>query len=357
MKLIHCSDLHLDSKMSAHLSAEQAQNRNLEICAAFERMIAYAKSYQVSAILIAGDMFDERRVLRSTIDLILNMIKQHNTLDFLYLRGNHDALTGIPSAKLPQNLKLFSDSWTSYRCGNVVVSGVELTSENYAQIYDDLSLNAEDINIVTLHGTLGATPMPEQVCLNKLKNKNIDYLALGHIHSYQSGAIDHRGTYCYSGCLEGRGFDECGSKGFVLLDINQYTVHATFVPFAKRKLWNIEVDISGSRSAADILQLMQSNSLNIPTCDMVKFILCGQCSFYSSDTVSILKKMLDDRFYFVEIDDRSTVGIDTIDYKRDISLKGEFTRRVLADSSLSESDANEILQLGLAALCGEELKL
>ena len=55
-----------------------------------------------------------------------------------------------------------------------------------------------------------------------LKNKNIDYLALGHIHGYKEAPLDGRGKYCYPGCLEGRGFDECGKKGFVLLNIENY---------------------------------------------------------------------------------------------------------------------------------------
>ena len=49
----------------------------------------------------------------------------------------------------------------------------------------------------------------------ELKNKNIDYLALGHVHKYKMEKLDNRGIYCYSGCLEGRGFDECGDKGCV----------------------------------------------------------------------------------------------------------------------------------------------
>jgi exonuclease SbcD len=49
----------------------------------------------------------------------------------------------------------------------------------------------------------------EVISLKELKNKAIDYLALGHIHSYKMEQLDSRGVYCYPGCLEGRGFDEC----------------------------------------------------------------------------------------------------------------------------------------------------
>ena len=44
--------------------------------------------------------------------------------------------------------------------------------------------------------------------------------AIFEISSYSTGEIDERGKYAYSGCLEGRGFDETGDKGFVLIDVN-----------------------------------------------------------------------------------------------------------------------------------------
>ena len=62
MKIIHCADLHLDSKMTANLSKEQAKERKMEILRTFSRMVEYAKNNQVSVIIIAGDLFDTRTV-------------------------------------------------------------------------------------------------------------------------------------------------------------------------------------------------------------------------------------------------------------------------------------------------------
>lgn len=62
------------------------------------------------------------------------------------------------------------------------------------------------VNIVTLHGQVGVVSGVGQVNISKLKNKGIDYLALGHIHTYAEQTLDGKGIYCYSGCLEGRGF-------------------------------------------------------------------------------------------------------------------------------------------------------
>ena len=74
------------------------------------------------------------------------------------------------------------------------------------------------------------------IALRDFRDKGIDYLALGHIHSYQQEQLDDRGIWCYSGCLEGRGFDECGPKGYVKLEIEDGHVQSEFVPCACRTL-------------------------------------------------------------------------------------------------------------------------
>ena len=41
-KLLHCADLHLDSKMKKHLTEAEAKKRRAELMQTFERMVAYA---------------------------------------------------------------------------------------------------------------------------------------------------------------------------------------------------------------------------------------------------------------------------------------------------------------------------
>ena len=50
MKLIHCGDIHLDSRMESNLSGEKARERNVEICATFTRMIRYGQDHGVKAV-------------------------------------------------------------------------------------------------------------------------------------------------------------------------------------------------------------------------------------------------------------------------------------------------------------------
>lgn len=71
----------------------------------------------------------------------------------------------------------------------------------------------------------------ENLNLNRLRGKGIDYLALGHIHQHREEKLDDRGIYVYSGCLDGRGFDECGEKGFVLVETGGGRVHTRLCRF------------------------------------------------------------------------------------------------------------------------------
>ncbi len=357
MKIIHCADIHLDSRMETHLSRHQAAERSIELRQTFLSMIDYAADSGVEVILIAGDLFDTERVSATTAACILDAIAGHPGIDFLYLRGNHDeserAFAGRP---LPQNLKCFTDSWQYHRYGDVVIAGAELTDQNCTTLCDSLSLRQEDVNLVTLHGQESARPGPGLVCLSALRGKHIHYLALGHLHSFRLAQLDAFGQYGYSGCLEGRGFDECGQKGFVLLNIRNGRVSPSFVPFARRTLHHISVDITGLTQANHICEAMLRAAADIPREDLVKFTLCGSCTTGTNKDPAYLQKSLERRFYHVRLADESTLQLEPGSYENDISLKGEFTRLVMA-SALSEADKGRVLLAGLQALRGEEVTL
>ena len=73
MKIIHCSDLHIDSKMETHLSSVKARKRKDELLITFEKMVDFAKNNNVEVIIIAGDMFDTSRVRIDSKNRIKNI--------------------------------------------------------------------------------------------------------------------------------------------------------------------------------------------------------------------------------------------------------------------------------------------
>ena len=352
MKLIHCADIHLGSPMETNLTADKARERKLEIRSTFTRMVRVAAEEGVEAILIAGDLFDGARVTKSTENYVLDLIASHPQIDFYYLAGNHDKGSALAnSAQLPQNLYTFGKLWSTYRRGGVAITGASIPNA------DTLSLSPEDVNIVLLHGQerRGAGAAGEDIIhLGRFKNKNIDYAALGHIHENRVLRLDARGVAVYSGCLEGRGFDECGTKGYVLLDIENGRVSHRFIPFATRTLHTVECDVTDFSSGLDLENRMLASVATIPQKDMVKVVLTGFCSAEAQIDLSHLRGVLAERFYFAKVKNEVRISINAADYAHDISLKGEFVRRVMA-SSLSESEKERVIACGFRALAGEEL--
>ena len=190
--------------------------------------------------------------------------------------------------------------------------------------------------------------------LNLLKGKNINYLALGHIHTYSCEQLDCDGIYCYPGCLEGRGFDECGEKGFVVLDTDGRKIMPSFIPFSSRKLHHVTVDITGAATNSAVHQAMKRASQNIDKKDMVEFILTGAADPSARIAKKYLYNLMEDDFFFVKIKDETKLILDPKDYENDISLKGEFIRLVMA-SDAGEADKIKIIRTGLEALAGEEI--
>ena len=357
MKLIHCSDIHLDSRMETTLSAKQAQERNNEICTTFTRMISYAVENDVSVVMIAGDMFDTARISAKTSSFILDSIAQAPNVDFLYLQGNHDeSARAFAGNVIPDNLKLFSDHWTEYTYDFLTISGIELNHHNCMTVYQDLSLSDQQTNIVMMHGQDTTTAGDDQICIPALRGKNIDYLALGHLHSYQKKKLDMSSEYCYCGCLEGRGFDECGEKGFVLVNAEPHHITTEFIPFAKRTLHNVCVDITNATTITDIRQAMAEAAKEIPNHDLVEFRLVGTYTLDTQKDITFLKQLFEHRYYAIKIKDESHLFIEKESYENDISLKGEFIRKVMA-SELTAEEKDEIICAGIQALSGEAIML
>ena len=357
VKLIHCADLHLDSKMETWLPKEKAAERRREILRTFARMVEEADRQGVEAILLCGDLFDAGTVSARAANCVLDAVNNHPGIIFYYLQGNHDRnsfLADLPEE--PENLRTFGEKWTIYRQGEVSIAGAELPKKGADRLCAELCLKENETNLVMLHGMAveyGTSARPDTFSLSMLRGKYIDYLALGHIPSFQEGRLDDRGVWCYSGCLEGRGFDECGEKGYVLLEIEGGRVQSSFVPFAHRNFHELQADITGLTTQEQIRRKVQEALALVPQKDLAKVVLRGETAPEAEKDPAWLEKWLEDSCYFLKVRDQTRLAVRPEDYQYDVSLKGEFVRLVLA-SGMSREEKDQVLRLGIRALTGEE---
>ena len=354
MKIIHTSDIHLDSPLTSRLTQDKVRERRRELLSGFGRLVEEAKALGVEAIIIAGDLFDDSRISRRALDTALSIIDEAKEITFFYLQGNHEGDALLTSARaMPENLKTFGEDWTYYQIGDVTFVGRNEIKEN---MFSTLSLEKERKNILILHGELrDRSAYPDAIGIREAVGKNIDYMALGHYHSYSVEAIDDRGAAIYSGTPEGRGFDETGDKGYVLLSTSSDRVIHSFRSFARRRLHIVPLELDGAVRTVEISERADRALRNIPTSDIVRLELCGR--YFPSlwkDTDALMREY-QYRFYYFEIKDSSRIAINPEDYKHDMSLKGEFIRTVNADNSLDEATKEKIIACGINALMGEEL--
>lgn len=366
MKLIHCADVHLDSKMGRHLDDKKAKMRRDEVLQTFLRMVEYGAEQCVRAILIAGDLFDTARVSVGTLKAVERAMLMHPEMEFYLLRGNHSAAGFLEVLDtIPDNLKLFSSDWTKYQldeAGRVFLYGAELNSENSGTLFRTLLPDYDRCNLVMLHGqqqNYVSRNKAENIALGELRNKGIDYLALGHVHEYHMEQLDARGTWCYSGCLEGRGFDECGEHGFVLIDIDEGSgqLRYEFVPFATRTLHTVQVDVSDCMNSSEMTDVVRGvlQETGIPSKDMIKVVLTGKLDVMAEVSADFIAGALSEDYYFLKVSDETGIAICYERFYGDESLKGEYVRLIMGDDTLDEETKAALVRYGLLALAGEEI--
>lgn len=355
MKIIHTSDLHLESAMTS-LSHDKVRERKNELYEALVRMVDEAARIEARLIIIAGDLFDVKTISKKAAERVANLIESHIDIDFLYLPGNHERDGFISKLQnMPNNLFVFGRDWTYFDYGNVTVAG---RSELSADMFSELKLDGGRKNIVVLHGAVGEyAGGADTISLSAARGVGIDYIALGHYHSYMKYDIDRRGIAVYSGTPEGRGFDEAGECGFVILETDGEGISHRFCPCAKRTVHIIKVDISGATRQYDIDERCEAALRGVSSLDLVRIVLTGEREMELIPDLAALDRRYAYRYYVFSVKDETRMRIDPDAFARDKSLKGEFIRLVIAKEGLSEDMKDKIIKLGIATLLGEETEI
>ena len=406
VKLIHTADLHLDSAFRSRFTKEEAENRRQKQLMAWKELLSFAVEKKVQGILIAGDLFDSPVVSHGTMDFFLSTISEHPEISFFYLRGNHDTENTFRyQENLPKNLFLFSEKGKKYRLndrlllagveygtkdisfgenegatqgagqaveqavGQENVRGAEALSKNEAESEEEskfLKLKEEDCNILLLHGALyQGTPKgdslqgEEGIFLKNLEKLPLSYIALGHIHKGGEGKLNNGALWAYPGCLQGRGFDEEGERGFLYLKVEEEKkeIHKEFIPIKQGEFRILEIELLEDEGTLACLKKIEEEmeKAGISKEDSLRIILKGKKGLEQERNLRYLQLQLQDSVFFLEIQDESELSWNREEAMKEKSLKGEFLRVLAAADNLSKEEQEEIIALGMGLLQGGEL--
>ena len=406
VKLIHTADLHLDSAFRSRFTKEEAENRRQKQLMAWKELLSFAVEKKVQGILIAGDLFDSPVVSHGTMDFFLSTISEHPEISFFYLRGNHDTENTFRyQENLPKNLFLFSERGKKYRLndrlllagveygtkdisfgenegatqgagqaaeqgiGQENAHGAEALSKSESESEEEskfLKLKEEDCNILLLHGALyqgsakgDAIQGEEGIFLKNLEKLPLSYIALGHIHKGGEGKLNNGALWAYPGCLQGRGFDEEGERGFLYLKVEEEKkeIRKEFIPIKQGEFRILEIELLEDEGTLACLKKIEveMEKAGISKEDSLRIILKGKKGLEQERNLRYLQLQLQDSVFFLEIQDESELSWNREEAMKEKSLKGEFLRVLAAADNLSKEEQEEIIALGMGLLQGGEL--
>ena len=111
MKIIHCSDLHLDADLRSRFDEGSAADRRAELMNTFRRLCRQARELHARAVLICGDLFDTDAPSPSAVRAVEDLILTYSEILLFCLPGNHDRRSSLfMPQEMPVNSLLFNSS-------------------------------------------------------------------------------------------------------------------------------------------------------------------------------------------------------------------------------------------------------
>lgn len=230
-KFIHAADLHLDSPLLglAGKSADFAARIEAASREAFDNMVDLAIAEGCRFMLLAGDIFDgDLRNFQTGLYFVEGMRRLSDAgIDVFMILGNHDCQNRFADKlSMTQNVHVFSKASATSRSLEDV--GVTIHGRSYPRwdLSEDIARDyplatAGTLNIGVLHtacaGSEGEHARYAPCTPEQLANHGYDYWALGHVH--ERAILSEHPHIVYPGNLQGRHAREAGSKGAMLVTV------------------------------------------------------------------------------------------------------------------------------------------
>lgn len=355
VRILHAADFHLDSAYGA-LTPEQAVQRRRESRENLTRLVDYANDRRAELMLLSGDLFDTAEIFAQTGEMLAAALARFRG-QVVIAPGNHDYYTARSAyARLlwPENVHIFrrdameSIAFPQYGC---VVHGAAFVGEEAAELpLAHIAPSDGLVHLGVLHGEVGSRDSRYRpISVQQIATSGLAYLALGHVHGC-SGVQQAGGTaYAYPGCLEGRGFDELGDKGFLFGEVGSEGVTLRFVPFARRRYQIRQVDVTDSGRPIEAIE----RQLPLQTeDDIYRIVLTGERT--APIRPEQIQEALADRFYHLEVRDQTRLRQDLWSHCGENTLRGLFLQNLRRQYEAAEEPQRERIlqaaQFGLDAI-------
>ena len=274
MKILHSADWHLDAPLVGR-SEEQAAYLKQALLKIPDQVVTLCKTEGCDLLLLAGDLFDGKPSMES-LQTVRAALAEAG-VPVVIAPGNHDFCS--PDSPYltevwPENVHIFT---------HPAMEALELPQLNckvYGAGYEAMDcpplmkdFQAEGTqrwHIGLLHSDPLQSGSPyAPLTKQQVSQSALDYLALGHIH--KAGSFRAGDVLCaWPGCPMGRGYDENGMKGALLVTLDDNGCTAEFLPMNTPRFYDETLDV-GENAVEAIDALLPP----VPTEDFYRLTLTG----------------------------------------------------------------------------------
>lgn len=350
LTILHAADLHLDSPFRS-LPGSEAQTRRAGQRKALEQLRDLALDHSADLVLLPGDLFDSQQVYPETLEALARTLGAL-PCPVVIAPGNHDYYSEkSPYAQpiWPENVHIFTSETVtafSFPTLGVTVYGCAFVSpfRDDDPLADFTAPKDGTVAIGCFHGDVGKQSRYAPIAPESLAQSGLAYAALGHVHALEHH-IDAPTPWAYSGCAQGRGFDELGDKGALLVRLENGQVGGKLLPLAGPRYW--ELSLPADTDLAQVLTGKEN--------DYVRLTLTGQCQ---PPDLSALQALGDSLCRVFQLRDETVPPLELWARAGEDTLTGHFVRemrtRLDAADETQRPTVLAALRWGLAALEGRE---
>ncbi len=364
-KFLHLADVHLDSTLLCRSERLRARLRK-ELRASLRRAIDLAIKEKVTAVFIAGDLVDEKRLSVATESFLLDQFQRLDEAQIpcIYVAGHVDPATStsrmleLPwpasflhiKTRAPKVIELQDVDGSAI--ARIVGVGHESAKEkeNLALRFPEAQADVPYIGV--MHACVKSVPgmgqaeecAPSEV--KDLRKPGYTYWALGHVH--ESQPVKGVSNAWYAGSMMGTSADEPGEKGGLLVTIDDdRNVDVTLKAFSSVRWYNLNLnELQNVREVEDLARLvelafeMETDGDESIALQLVRIRLTGMCPMADQLLVESRRAVIEEKLaQHLNVDDVElrvnyvTPLVDVDAYREDTNMLGEVLRVIEEISS------------------------
>lgn len=360
MKFVHIADMHLDSPFINISDKENyGEQRRLEQRRALKEIIEYIKNNNVKYLFISGDFYEQQYIRKTTIEYVNNLFKEIPDTYIFISPGNHDPYikdSYYNKFSWNSNVKIFSGKIEKFETEDIDIYGFGFNDFYCSDCkIENFKIDSQHkINILIIHGSLNSGSLEDKeynpLSKKMLKEKQFDYVALGHIHKLDYNSENNQ-NIVYPGSTVSLGFDELGKHGMIVGDITKSSLKLDFIPIDVKEFKLHEIDISDIISKEELIEKI--NEINFSENEYIELILIGKRNF-EINKYEIIKLIENNKV--IKIKDKTKINFDLEKISNESTLKGLFAQNIknrLEKVDISEEEKElleKALEIGFQAL-------